>query len=62
MKLTQIFLILSFFLSSCAPVIKPHGYQLEDILISEPQTIGISSKVDQNYSKLVQTQIKPNIV
>ena len=46
MKLTQIFMILSFFLSSCAPVIKPHGYQLEDILISEPQTIGISSKVD----------------
>ena len=46
MKLTHIILILSFFLSSCAPVIKPHGYQLEDILISEPQTIGISSKVD----------------
>ena len=46
MKLTQIFLILSIFLSACAPVIKPHGYQLEDILISEPQIIGSSSKSD----------------
>ena len=25
---------------------KPHGYQLEDILLSEPQKIGISSKAD----------------
>jgi outer membrane protein assembly factor BamE (lipoprotein component of BamABCDE complex) len=46
MKLTQIFLILSFFLSACAPVIKSHGYQLEDILINKPQTIGISTKAD----------------
>ena len=46
MKLTQIFLILSLFLSACAPVIKPHGYQLEDILLNNPQTIGTSSKSD----------------
>jgi len=46
MKLAYIFLILSLFLASCAPVIKPHGYQLEDILINEPQEIGISSKAD----------------
>jgi len=46
MKLTYIILILSLFLSNCSPVIKPHGYQLEDILQSEPQKIGISSKAD----------------
>ena len=46
MKLTQILLILSLFLSACAPVIKPHGYQLEDILMKEAQTVGISSKAD----------------
>ena len=46
MKLTQILLILLLFLTSCAPVIKPHGYQLEDIMLNEPQTIGISSKAD----------------
>ena len=46
MKLTQIFLILSLFLSACSAVIKPHGYQLEDILINAPQTVGISSKAD----------------
>ena len=46
MKLSYILIILSFFLLSCAPVIKPHGYQLEDILLSEPQKIGISSKDD----------------
>ena len=46
MKLTQIFLILSLFLSACAPVIKLHGYQIEDIILSEPQKNGISSKVD----------------
>ena len=46
MKLTYIILILSLFLSNCSPVIKPHGYQLEDILLSEPQKIGISSKAD----------------
>ena len=46
MKLTQIFLILSIFLSSCAPVIKPHGYQLEDILLNAPQNIGVSTKAD----------------
>ena len=46
MKLTQIFLILSFFLTSCAPIIQPHGYQLDAILTNEPQVIGISSKDD----------------
>ena len=46
MKLTHIILILSLFFTSCAPVIKPHGYQLEDILLNEPQTIGISTKED----------------
>ena len=46
MKLTYIFIFLSFFFISCAPVIKPHGYQLEDILLNEPQKIGVSSKND----------------
>ena len=46
MKLTQISFLLLLFLSACAPVIEPHGYQLEDILLKEPQTIGISSKAD----------------
>ena len=46
MKLTYLALILSFFLTCCAPVIKPHGYQLEDILSNDPQTIGLSTKVD----------------
>ena len=46
MKLSYIFLILSLFLVSCAPIIKPHGYQIEDILLNEPQEIGISSKAD----------------
>ena len=50
MKLTHIILILSFFFTSCAPVIKPHGYQLEDILLSEPQTIGTSTKDDLELS------------
>ena len=46
MRLKYILLILSLFLVNCAPVIKPHGFQLEDILLSEPQTIGTSSKID----------------
>ena len=46
MKLSHILIILSFFLISCAPVIKPHGYQIEDILLNKPQEIGISSKDD----------------
>ena len=46
MKLSYIFVILSLFLLSCAPVIKPHGYQIEDILLNKPQEIGISSKDD----------------
>ena len=50
MKLTHIILILSLFFTSCAPVIKPHGYQLEDILLSEPQTIGTSTKEDLEAS------------
>jgi outer membrane protein assembly factor BamE (lipoprotein component of BamABCDE complex) len=50
MKLTHIILILSFFFTSCAPIIKPHGYQLEDILQSEPQTIGTSTKEDLEAS------------
>ena len=50
MKLTHIILILSLFFTSCAPVIKPHGYQLEDILLSEPQTIGTSTKKDLEES------------
>ena len=50
MKLTHIILILSLFFTSCAPVIKPHGYQLEDILLSEPQTIGASTKEDLEAS------------
>ena len=50
MKLTHIILILSLFFTSCAPVIKPHGYQLEDILLSEPQTIGTSTKDDLEFS------------
>ena len=50
MKLTHIIIILSLFFISCAPVIKPHGYQLEDILLSEPQTIGTSTKKDLEES------------
>ena len=50
MKLTHIILILSLFFTGCAPVIKPHGYQLEDILLSEPQTIGTSTKEDLEAS------------
>ena len=46
MKLSYIFVILSLFLISCAPIIKPHGYQIEDILLNKPQQIGISSKED----------------
>ena len=46
MKLSYIFVILSLFLLSCAPVIKPHGYKIEDILLNKPQEIGISSKDD----------------
>ena len=46
MKLSHRLIILSFFLISCAPVIKPHGYQIEDILLNKPQEIGISSKDD----------------
>ena len=46
MKLSYIFIILSLFLISCAPIIKPHGYQIEDILLNKPQEIGISSKED----------------
>ena len=50
MKLTHIILILSLFFISCAPIIKPHGFQLEDILLSEPQTIGTSTKKDLEES------------
>jgi outer membrane protein assembly factor BamE (lipoprotein component of BamABCDE complex) len=46
MKLTYLAFILLFFLSCCSPVIKPHGYQLEDILSNKPQTIGLSTKGD----------------
>ena len=46
MKLSYIFIFLSFFLLSCAPVVKLHGYQIEDILLNKPQEIGISSKED----------------
>tara|TARA_Y200000002_G_scaffold350396_1_gene327699 strand:- start:29 stop:451 length:423 start_codon:yes stop_codon:yes gene_type:complete len=46
MKLSYILVFLSLFLITCAPVIKPHGYQLEDILINEPQKIGVSTKSD----------------
>jgi outer membrane protein assembly factor BamE (lipoprotein component of BamABCDE complex) len=46
MKLPHLILILLLFLASCAPVIKPHGYQLEDILLQEPQIIGTSTKDD----------------
>jgi outer membrane protein assembly factor BamE (lipoprotein component of BamABCDE complex) len=46
MKLSYIFVILSFFLLSCAPIIKLHGYQVEDILSKKTQEIGISSKGD----------------
>ena len=46
MKLSYIIVVLSFFLLSCAPIIKPHGYQIEDILLNKPQEIGISSKED----------------
>ena len=46
MRLTYIFLILSLFLVNCAPVMKPHGYQVEDILQNKPQKIGISTKED----------------
>ena len=46
MKLSHLILILLLFLASCAPVIKPHGYQLQDILLQEPQIVGTSTKVD----------------
>ena len=46
MKLAYIILILSFFLSNCAPVVKPHGYQLEDIVQKETPKIGIATKND----------------
>lgn len=31
---------------NCAPVMKLHGYQLDDILQNKPQEIGISTKSD----------------
>ena len=31
---------------NCAPVMKLHGYQLDDILLSKPQENGISTKSD----------------
>ena len=31
---------------NCAPVMKLHGYQLDDILQSKPEEIGISTKSD----------------
>ena len=43
MKLSHLIVIFLLFLASCAPVIQPHGYQLEDILLQEPQIIGIST-------------------
>ena len=46
MKLTYIIIILSLFLINCAPVMKLHGYQLDDILQNKPQEIGISTKSD----------------
>ena len=46
MKLTYIILFILFFLNACSPVIKPHGYQLGDILIKEPQVVGKSNKTD----------------
>ena len=46
MKLSHITIIISLFLISCAPVIKPHGYQIDDILQSKKHTVGISSKDD----------------
>ena len=46
MKLSYIIVILSFIFLSCAPIVKPHGYQIEDILLNKPQEIGISSKED----------------
>ena len=46
MRITYIILILSFFLSNCAPVVKPHGYQLEDIVQKETPKIGIATKND----------------
>jgi outer membrane protein assembly factor BamE (lipoprotein component of BamABCDE complex) len=46
MKLSYLFVFFSLFLISCAPIIKPHGYQIEDILLNKPQEIGISSKED----------------
>ena len=46
MKLTYIIIILSLFLINCAPVMKLHGYQLDDILQSKPEEIGISTKSD----------------
>ena len=46
MRLTYIILTLSVILANCSPVMRPHGYQLEDLLNNEPQKIGISSKDD----------------
>jgi outer membrane protein assembly factor BamE (lipoprotein component of BamABCDE complex) len=46
MKLTYIIIILSLFLINCAPVMKLHGYQLEDILQNKTQENGISTKSD----------------
>tara|TARA_B110000444_G_scaffold197846_1_gene188847 strand:+ start:296 stop:718 length:423 start_codon:yes stop_codon:yes gene_type:complete len=46
MKLAYITLILLFFLTNCASIVKPHGYQLEDILQKEALDIGIASKND----------------
>jgi outer membrane protein assembly factor BamE (lipoprotein component of BamABCDE complex) len=46
MKLTYIIILLSLFLINCAPVMKLHGYQLDDILLNTPQENGISSKSD----------------
>jgi outer membrane protein assembly factor BamE (lipoprotein component of BamABCDE complex) len=46
MKLTYFILTLSLILANCSPVMKPHGYQLEDLVNSEPLNIGISTKDD----------------
>ena len=46
MKLTYILITISIFFTSCAPVIKHHGYQLEDIMLTNPKVVGTTSKSD----------------
>ena len=44
MKLIYIFIIISVVLFGCSPIIKPHGYYIEDILYNEIIDLGASKQ------------------